>query len=167
MSAALRLRPATADDMMLYFCWVNDPVVRAGAFHTEPIDLATHRAWFARALADARVQMQVLLADDIPVGQVRLTFTDAAVSEAWAEQCPEEPVERTALIAYSVASEYRGRGYGTAMLSLAEATVPPGTLLFGQVKRENRASRRVFLSLGYTESFSKRQDCWEYGKRIV
>ena len=62
MSRELHLRPATADDMMLYFHWVNDPAVRAAAFHSARIDLTTHCAWFARALADEMISMYVLIA---------------------------------------------------------------------------------------------------------
>lgn len=145
----LRLRQATAEDMMLYFYWVNDPAVRAGAFQSATIDLATHHAWFEKALMDGNISMYILMADEIPVGQVRLTWEDDVV-----------------LIAYSVAKEYRGHGYGKKLLKLVEDKVPHGICLFGQVKKGNAASRRVFQSLGYEENFLDAKDCWEYRKRI-
>lgn len=162
MSAALRLRPTVADDMMLYFMWVNDPAVRAGAFQSAAIPLATHRAWFARALADADVSMWVLLADDVPVGQVRLTF--AVASEVTAGQ---RASAREALIDYSVAAVARGHGYGRTMLALVEQELPAGTMLVGQVKDENSASRRTFLALGYQERRAENGTFWEYRKHIV
>lgn len=161
MSAALRLRPTVADDMMLYFMWVNDPAVRAGAFQSAAIPLATHRAWFARALADADVSMWVLLADDVPVGQVRLTFAEASAVTAG------QRAAREALIDYSVAAAARGHGYGCAMLALVEQELPAGTMLVGQVKEENSASRRTFLALGYQERRVENGTFWEYRKHIV
>ena len=149
MSTALRLRPATEDDMMLYFRWVNDSVVRASAFHAEHVSFEAQRAWFAHAIADEAVSMYVLMADDVPVGQVRLTWQGT-----------------TALIAYSVAREHRGHGYGRKMLALVERKVSVGTYLFGQVKQENQASRDIFLSLGYEERFSTDGAWWEYRKRV-
>ncbi|MDY3298072.1 GNAT family N-acetyltransferase [Selenomonas sp.] len=145
----LQLRPAREDDMMLYFAWVNDPIVRKNAFQSEPVNLATHRTWFAQALSRNDVSMYVLEADDVPVGQVRLTWQGT-----------------TALIAYSVAAEHRAHGYGKALLELVEKKVSVGTCLLGQVKKENVASRRVFVSLGYEESYFRDMDCWEYRKKI-
>ena len=149
MSGERYLRPATVDDMMLYFHWVNDPAVRTAAFQSASIDLATHRAWFAQALADEMVSMYVLIADGEPVGQVRLTWEG-----------------NEALIAYSVAKEARGHRYGQALLALVEERLPHGTCLVGQVKKTNIASRRVFLALGYKENFLSAKDCWEYRKRM-
>ncbi|MGN0938041.1 MAG: GNAT family N-acetyltransferase [Selenomonas sp.] len=145
----MHLRPARADDMMLYFSWVNDPVVRKNAFQSEPIDFATHRGWFAQALSRSDVSMYVLEVESVPVGQVRLTRQGA-----------------TALIAYSVAAEHRAHGYGKALLELVEKKVSVGTCLLGQVKKDNVASRRVFVSLGYEESYFRDMDCWEYRKKI-
>ena len=145
----MHLRPARADDMMLYFRWVNDPVVRKNAFQSEPIDFATHRGWFAQALSRSDVSMYVLEVESVPVGQVRLTWQGI-----------------TALIAYSVADEHRRHGYGKALLELVEKKVSVGTCLVGQVKKDNAASRHVFVSLGYEEIYSIDMDCWEYRKRI-
>ena len=161
MSAALRLRPTVADDMMLYFMWVNDPAVRAGAFQSAAIPLATHRAWFARALADENVWMRVLVAEGVPVGQVRLTFAEASAVTAG------QRAAREALIDYSVAAAARGHGYGCAMLALVEQELPAGTMLVGQVKEENSASRRTFLALGYQERRAENGTFWEYRKHIV
>ena len=157
----MRLRPARADDMMLYFTWVNDPVVRKNAFQSEPIDFATHREWFANVIADENVQMWVLEVDDIPVGRVRRMF------EGDGSRMQKESDGRTALIDYSVASEQRGHGYGQRMLALAEHEVTRRTILVGQVKEENIASRRTFLSLDYTESRVESGTFWEYRKQIV
>ena len=159
MRAALCLRPTTADDMMLYFQWVNDPAVRAGAFQSEMIDIATHHIWFARAIADKNVRMWVLLANGAPVGQVRLTFESVGEKGTFEKS--------VALIDYSVAAEQRGHGYGREMLALMECEVPQGMILVGQVKEENVSSRRTFIALGYAET--RMADCafWEYRKHVT
>ena len=142
------LRPATKNDMMLYFEWANDPVVRKNAFHTEPICMEEHRAWFTNALANENILMYVLMAGNEPVGQVRIALGNEAT------------------ISYSVATEYRGKGYGARMLSLMETKVPKPIMLVGQVKKGNTPSRRVFLSLGYGEVLCEGKDYLEYRKWI-
>ena len=157
----MRLRPTRPEDMMMYFDWVNDPVVRKSAFQSEPIDLATHRAWFSQALADDYVRMWVLDVNGIAVGQVRLTFEEHASR-------PQRDFDRqVAFIDYSIASEQRRHGYGRRMLALVECEVPKGTILVGQVRKENLASRRTFLSLGYTEAHVGSDTFWEYRKQMV
>ena len=142
------LRHATQDDMMLYFNWANNPVVRRNAFHTEPIRMEEHRTWFANALANENILMYVLMAGNEPVGQVRIALGTVAT------------------ISYSVAAKYRGRGYGIRMLALMEEKVPKPMMLVGQVKKDNTPSRRVFLSLGYGEVLCEGKDYLEYRKRI-
>ena len=46
------LRDASEADMDLLYKWVNDPVVRQNAFHTEPISYTEHISWFQRILKD-------------------------------------------------------------------------------------------------------------------
>jgi UDP-2,4-diacetamido-2,4,6-trideoxy-beta-L-altropyranose hydrolase len=48
----LEIRAGKATDVMTYFNWVNDPMVRASALQSSPIDFATHARWFERRLAD-------------------------------------------------------------------------------------------------------------------
>ena len=57
----LWLREATLDDMILLFCWVNDPIVRQSAFCVNEISLTTHKRWFAEALMNDYVRIYILM----------------------------------------------------------------------------------------------------------
>ncbi len=103
MEGNVYLRQAGREDAELFFKWVNEPAVRANSFNTERISWKIHQKWFERALADDEVRIYVLMQDNLPVGQVRLAFENSK----WQ-------------ISYSIASAYRGQGYGKIILLLAE-----------------------------------------------
>jgi len=132
----LYLRPALEDDALIYYDWVNDPVVRENAFDSEPISLNTHLDWFEKRLADADTYMFVLMARDLPVGQVRFEL-----------QGDE------AIIDYSLDGIVRGRGWGAELVRLGARTlynIRPADIQ-GQVKPENQVSSAVFMYLGFEE----------------
>lgn len=135
----LRLRKASQEDMDLLFQWANDPVVRSNAFHTEQIPYENHVKWFANMMADMSVYQYILCDGEFPVGQIRLNIEDSA-----------------AVIDYSVAAAYRGKGYGSRMLrmipmQIVQDKISEVTELIGQVKYGNDASARAFESCGYTK----------------
>ena len=147
------LRQAGADDVQLFFQWVNEPAVRENSFNTEPIPWETHQQWFAKTLADDGVRIYVLMADNLPVGQVRLAFEH----ESWQ-------------ISYSIATAFRGQGYGKMILQLAENELIRdghiGESLLAEVKMDNIASKRIFSKLGYQEVQCRRSNAYAYVKEI-
>lgn len=131
----LYLREATEEDMDLLFRWANDSAVRRNAFHTEAIPYETHVKWFRRMLENEAVHQYILCHAGEPVGQIRLDVGDGA-----------------AVIDYSIAPGYRGRGFGKALLALAKeqaVKIAGVTKLIGQVKNENSASISAFEKCGY------------------
>lgn len=132
----LRARRATAEDARLLWEWVNDPDVRASAFHTAPIPWEGHLAWFTRRLADHGCVIAII--EDgagTPVGQVRF-----------------EGENGVAVVDISVAPAQRGRGHATAVLRLGLG------LLFEDatwhevqawIKVTNTASQRTFARAGF------------------
>ena len=169
-----RLREATAEDMMLYFEWVNDPVVRQNSFQTGTIDLATHEAWFAGKLEDAACLMYVLTDGITDFGQVRGQICAGRIE-----------------ISYSIAKEHRGKGLARIMLALfAKACtalfsdnetdmdvcpLSPGKkekpmkpadrmILYAEVKKENPTSGKVFEGLGYGKT--ETEDIFVYTKEL-
>lgn len=137
----LTLRRATEQDMMLYFEWANDPVVRQNAFSQEPIPLEAHKSWFAKKLADKNTVMYVLESDGVPAGQIRFDLVEPHLFE----------------IGYTIASEFRGKGLGTVILQTSTQQLERDKALFkpftmrGVVKQENIPSCKAFLSAGYEE----------------
>lgn len=140
MENELTHRPASAEDSKLFFEWANDPVTRANAFTPKPIEWEEHQNWFTKKLSDDNSVLVVFEHDGTPIGQVRVDFHGDR-----------------AIIDFSVAQEYRGNGYGKAeLLSIRDiiSKSHPGTLLFGQVKKENIASQKAFLGAGFEETES-------------
>ncbi len=146
----LSLRKATKADAEILFRWRNDPDARANSFHTEPIPYEEHIAWLETTLRNPAQEIYILCKTGTPVGQVRLSSENG-----------------TAAISYSIDAEYRGQGYGRAILRLAENLCAergnPSTLC-GYVKKQNIASQVIFEKLGYTRTEDLRQNCLYYVK---
>lgn len=134
------LRRASKEDCDLIFDWANDPVVRAAAFHTEPIPYKSHIVWYHNLLNNPNVVPYIFCEKETkkPVAQIRFAIE-----------------EGKALISYSVSSEYRGCGIGTKMIQMAQEKLlkerPEVTTFVAQVKYENPASARIFEKCGYVE----------------
>jgi len=138
MSEYLRL--ATLDDMDLLFEWANDEAVRKNSFSSEKILYENHQKWFSNLLKKENCRQYLYCVGENPIGQVRITAEGTAAE-----------------IGYSICASHRGRGYGKKMLQLAYKQVrqdlPQVQTLFGRVKPENSASSKVFLDLGYKETY--------------
>lgn len=150
MKEKLYLRLATVDDAKLIFDWANDPDVRQNSFSTDDIPWEVHKAWMNRVLADDSTLLYILMEDVAPVGQVRL-----ANNGKWQ-------------ISYSIGSAYRGQGYGKIILQLAENELlvagHGGEGLYAEVKKDNIASQRIFIGLGYRETDSEHVGALAYTK---
>lgn len=134
------LRKVTIEDMDLLYCWANDVTVRANAFSTEQIPYENHKKWFAARMEDVNTIMYLMICEEKPVGQIRLTVD-----------------QKQAVIDYSIAKEYRGKGYGKKMLSLLEKNIkeeyPQIKTLVAEVKSGNEASKNAFLKSDFKESY--------------
>ena len=132
----LYLRKAELADLDMYYNWANDPVVRSNSFNTEQIPYEDHVIWFNETINRDDVALFVLMDDDMSVGQVRINISDAVAE-----------------ISYSIASEFRGKGYGSKIISLLmekiRTDVPYIKTVKARVKPENEASKRVFEREGF------------------
>ena len=151
MKEKVYLRPATVDDAQLIFDWANDLEVRQNSFSTDDSPWEVHKAWINRILADDSTLLYVLMDDAAPVGQVRLANNNGK----WQ-------------ISYSIASAYRGQGYGKIILKMAENELLTaghgGEGLYAEVKKDNIASQRIFTGLGYRETDSEHAGALAYTK---
>jgi RimJ/RimL family protein N-acetyltransferase len=130
------LRRATNEDAELYFHWANDPDVRANSYQTADIDWGDHVKWFESTIASSEYALYLYSISEKPAGQIRLRIT-----------------EKKAVISYSVAHDFRGKGLGTWMLThisiLTRVAHPQVRQLEGWVKKNNVASLKAFQSGGY------------------
>jgi UDP-2,4-diacetamido-2,4,6-trideoxy-beta-L-altropyranose hydrolase len=136
MRADLRLRAVQESDCRLLWEWANDPEVRAAAFSPEPIPWEQHQTWFARRMRDP--ECCILIAEDAEsraVGQFRVDWRS----------------DRDGEVDVSVASQFRGSGYGGVLIDLGATSVlaKRGERLHAFVKVENQASRRAFEQAGF------------------
>lgn len=136
------LREATSEDIDLIFGWANDPIVRKNSFNSDPIFYDNHVAWFHRMMEDDSVLQFILMEDEEPVGQIRLTINNDEAE-----------------IGYSIASNHRGKGYGHRILQLTAEEMqkhhPEIKRLIAKVKPENEASNRLFQSEDYEMEYVK------------
>lgn len=137
----LHLREATYEDMDLLYKWANDPAVRKNSFNSEPISYDNHVSWFNKIMEDNTVLQYILMKEDVPMGQIRLNIEG-----------------NDAEIGYSIAEEYRGKGYGHTILQLIAEEIrsnyPNITNLIAKVKTDNTASNMLFKKEGYTMEYA-------------
>jgi len=132
----LYLRFATFDDAKILYEWRTDEETQRHSFHTASFSFEHHLAWLCTVLKEPAQRLYIMMLDDKPIGQVRLSFNGDAAS-----------------ISYSIAPLYRMQGYGMRILVLAEneliKTNPAIHFLMAEVKEENVASQRIFEKLHY------------------
>ena len=143
----LFLRSVTMDDAQILFDWANDPETRRNSFSTKPIVWDEHVNWLVRKLRDKTSRIYILSNEIDDIGTIRLDFQEK---------------EESYLISYSVGSCFRGQGYGTKILRLAEDQAkrlkkdnPNAKAIVGKVKGENIASIRCFEKAGFQRSQEK------------
>ncbi len=144
----LFLRPITSSDCELLLEWKNEPAARQSAFNTVEVSKENHEKWFSNALNNPDIKIYILESEGKPIGQARINR--------------EEDV---GIIDYSIDVLYRGKGYGKKIINLLEEEVRKiGFIssLKAEVKKENVASRHVFISLAYAES--EEENCFSYNK---
>jgi UDP-2,4-diacetamido-2,4,6-trideoxy-beta-L-altropyranose hydrolase len=135
----LRARLANANDEHLILKWANDPQVRQHAFSPEEISDNAHSEWFHKRLEDYKNCRIYVIENEmgLPVGQVRFDR----------QQFDWE-------ITYALDASLRGRRLATKFVATAISKLRKDTAakaLFGRVKESNRASCRVFETLGFAK----------------
>ncbi len=135
------LREATLEDMELLFHWANDPVVRKSAFSEKVFLYEEHQNWFKKLLDRTDCRQYIYIYKNEAIGQARI-----------------ELQEDKAEIDYSICKEKRCMGHGEYLLRLLFSKVkedfPYIQKLTAKAKKDNTASRQVFLDAGYIEKYS-------------
>lgn len=135
----LRARRAQADDEALLLRWANDPVVRINSFNQDAITPDQHHRWFRSRLARESCRIYILETESgTPVGQVRFELDEGR----W-------------VINYALDTRCRGRGLGRSVLATAVMALVRDVgdvSLMAKVKTENKASMRIFESMGFVRN---------------
>lgn len=133
---SLVFRAVSLEDQQLLWQWANDPIVRRFSFAKEPVPLSEHVPWFSRVLSNPNEKIFIFEnLNGTPVGQVRFRI----------QGCE-------AVVSITVASEFRGQGYGGNMLQAALNELfrqQDVHVVHAYVLPENTASRKLFLRAGF------------------
>ena len=136
------LRRAQPKDVDLLYNWVNDHSVRQSAFDSHEISYDEHVKWFDKMMRDPDQVQYILIVDDIPAGQVRLTISGDEAE-----------------IDYSISNSVRGLGYGNEIIRLAIESVrvdyPVVKKLIGRIRPSNVASYYCFVKNDFEECFQQ------------
>jgi len=149
------LRPVGADDCDRIWAWRNHPTTRPMFRHTEEIALDDHRRWFEVNAVPERNAIYIALFAGEPIGYVRFALA--------AGERPD--------ISFIVAPDYRGGGFGTAMLRAACARFfdehPGVDSVATSVAKDNPRSFRAFRSCGFTEIADESRFRYTLARRLV
>lgn len=146
------LRTVVSDDVDLIFNWSNDKAVRMQSFSSQPIKWEEHALWFSNILKENNILFYILTSGGHDVGQVRLKLLSSV-----------------AQISYSIAENYRNKGFGKLILQLIEEKLfdmyGMKYILEGEVKQSNIVSNKLFLQLGYNK-YRETEDYVVYRKNL-
>ena len=137
LSHYLQVRKANAADLMLYFGWANDPVVRENSINKNNISLEDHTTWFNNKVNNPSSLMYVFTINNDAVGHVRLDND----MESW-------------VISYVIDKNFRGLKLGTPMIRMIR-DLNNEKKLIAFVKENNIASIKVFENCGFISSDNK------------
>ncbi|MBB6215732.1 spore coat polysaccharide biosynthesis protein SpsF [Anaerosolibacter carboniphilus] len=135
----------------LLFKWTNDIEVRNNSFRTDFVEYEEHKKWFYGKLNSGQCLLYICYHGEEAIGQVRIDLE-----------------EHIGVINYSVAKEYRGKGYGTNILKevieIIRSEKTNIKKLIGRVKHSNISSQKAFEKAAY--DFVKAEEYIEYYKLI-
>ncbi len=132
---ALRLRPATIEDARMLHKWVNEPDSLAQKNTTqEPVPWNVHNLWLEARVDDPGCTIEIVELEGDPAGQVRLELKTGGHH-----------------VDIYIVPEQRGRGIAHVALQDVLSRVSDRPLI-AEVRRNNAASLRLFLGLGFRET---------------
>lgn len=125
----ITLRPASVRDVESLYRWRTDAATRAASHNTSPIPFEEHVSWLVRLFADPTRRIYIAEHEGTPVGTVRADLRDGICELSW-----------------TVAPEFRGRGFGTKMVTLLATSISEP--IEAEVKAGNIASIRIAAAAG-------------------
>jgi len=136
LGVKLHLRKAKIDDVNLYFQWVGDSQVRKNSMNSRCIPWAQHKAWFIDKIESSASHLFVLMADHLPIGQIRFDIH-----------------ANKATIDYSLDILVRGRHLAIKLVLMGICALRDiqEYQLYAEVKKTNKASCSTFTRLGFDE----------------
>jgi RimJ/RimL family protein N-acetyltransferase len=148
----MRLRKAEISDMDKTYELSNDSEVRKYSFHTDRIDIETHKNWFANKINNPNCLLLIAEINNRFLGQLRF---DKENSQA--------------IISISIVNEYRHLGVGRLMFQKGlfnlKTCYPDLKYITAFVKIDNDISKAFFENLNFRykgKKIIRNQDAIEY-----
>lgn len=129
--SGLNLRVATLDDAPYLLEWRNDPETRRACRNTDPVQHDEHVRWLDALLKDSSRHLYIILAHGQPCGQLRLDMMGKQMELSW-----------------TIAPEFRRRGYARQILSQLVQALPSATFT-AWIKPGNIGSIRAAETAGF------------------
>jgi RimJ/RimL family protein N-acetyltransferase len=127
----IEFREANITDLLTYFEWFNDSIVRSSSFSLKEVSFKNHEKWFIKKLKDTNCMLLIFFEANNPVGQVRF----------------EKGTFNNALISISISKEYRGKGFSKHILNKASKyfqSKNPNFIIEAYIKKNNISSIKSF-----------------------
>lgn len=145
------LRAVSMADVALLLEWRNDPVTRRASRHVDEVGRSEHEAWLTRILASADHVIRIAEADGIPVGVVRADRRGRGWELSW-----------------TIASQARGRGFGSHMLSCFVQSLDGR--LTAVIRKDNAASKKIAAAADLKfkgEADEREWEIWERSDNLA
>jgi UDP-2,4-diacetamido-2,4,6-trideoxy-beta-L-altropyranose hydrolase len=137
-AALLTLRRVSEADCRLIWEWDNDSEVRAVSFSSDPIPWESHVRWYEAKWRDPNCFFYIATnSSGNPFGQIRFDI-----------------IEYGGMVSVSVAHAMRGKGYGSALITLgvekffAESSA---NVVHAYIRTDNQTSVRAFEKAGFSD----------------
>ena len=134
------MRRAALQDEEILLAWKNDITTRENSGDSRMVTPEEHHDWFVKRLESKNVLLYIFEEGGVPAGQGRL-----------------DVFGHTAEISYGLGPDYRGKGLGRQILQSLEEklfldeNLQEVKILYAQVKKDNTASRKLFVESGFRE----------------
>ena len=127
--------------------WRNDPVARSMSRSKDIVSWENHSNWFQKTLINPNCIMYIGITEQLPIGMVRFDVINA--------------FEYSFELSININPSERGKGLGlkvlkNALLKLKQER-PNAKKILAEVKKENPASNRLFVSSGFI--FQQSSEC--------
>jgi len=131
----ISFRKAIAKDVTTVFNWSNDELVRKNSYNSNPIEFEDHKKWFSKKIINKNTLFLIALINNNPAGIVRFDIK-----------------KEHSVVGILISKSYRGQKLAREFLIESSKTyfkkhkVP----ILAYIKKENKASVKVFENSGYT-----------------
>jgi RimJ/RimL family protein N-acetyltransferase len=126
----MRIRKAEKKDWLMLLEWRNDEITRKNSINSNLVNEHDHKEWFFSSLKSEKREIFIVEENEFAIGTLRVDFKDGDKILSW-----------------TVAPEYRGKGYAKKMLKMLVDKLEGELVAF--IKPDNTASIKIAEYAGF------------------